>query len=216
LPQLPLDAVKSGAAKGVTVLAGGNLEEGKLFSLMDSGIASLDEAGLSRRVGRMVPQDRVAGLIEAYRKALADRGKPPSPGAIYSAIHGDRQFRMPNIRLVELQRELGRAGFSYVFDWKCAVPDLGACHGLDVGFVFGSTYKEFHGSGEAVDRLVAQMQNAWIAFARTGNPSTPALTWPEYGPGRKTMVLGENSHAEDAPYEAERAAWDGLDNKYLG
>jgi para-nitrobenzyl esterase len=125
-------------------------------------------------------------------------------------------FRIPNIRLVELQRDLGAPGFSYVFNWKCAVPGLGACHALDVGFVFGSTYEEFHGSGTAVDRLAGQMQDAWIAFAKTGDPSTPDLTWPAYGAERKTMVFGEDSRVESAPYETERAVWDGLDNRLLG
>jgi len=131
------------------------------------------------------------------------------------AIQGDKMFRVPNIRLVELRRKLGVPAFSYVFDWKCAVPALGACHALDVGFVFGSTFKEFHGSGEAVGRLAGQMQDAWIAFAKTGDPSTAGLAWPAYGSERKTMVLGEWCSVEEAPYEAERAAWDGLDS-FLG
>ena len=213
LPKLPLDAVREGSAREVVVLAGGNLNEGTLFSAMDPAIGKLDEAGLITRVVRMVPQERAGALIEQYRKALAKRGSPPSPSDIYIAIQGDKQFRVPNIRLVEIQRDLGMPSFSYAFTWNCAVPNLKACHALDVGFVFGSTYKEFHGVGAVVDRLASQMQDAWIAFAKTGNPSSPSLAWPEYGLQRKTMVLGENSHIEDAPYEAERAAWDGLENR---
>jgi para-nitrobenzyl esterase len=164
----------------------------------------------------MVPEDRAAGIIEQYRKALGKRGGTPTASDIYIAIQGDKQFRVPNIRLVELQGDLGLPSFNYVFDWKCAVPKLGACHALDVGFVFGATYKEFHGAGAAVDKLAAQMQDAWIAFARTGSPGTPGLAWPAYGKERKTMVLGETSRIEEAPYEAERSAWDGIDNRYLG
>jgi para-nitrobenzyl esterase len=215
LPQPPLDAVKAGSAKDVTVLTGGNLNEGTLFGLMDPGVAKLDESGLAARVARMVPPERAPGLIEQYRTALANRGMTPTPADIHMAIQGDKMFRVPNIRLVELQRDLGARSFNYVFDWKCAVPGLGACHALDVGFVFGSTFKEFHGSGEGVARLAAQMQDAWIAFAKTGDPSTRALPWPAYGPERQTMVLGERSHVENAPYEAERAAWNGLE-QYLG
>ena len=216
LPQLPLDAIKAGSARDVTVLAGGNLNEGTLFGMMDPGLAKLDEAGLAARVAQMVPADRAAGLIRTYRTALAKRGTAPTPADIHMTIQGDKMFRVPNVRLVELQREHGVPAFSYVFDWKCAVPGLGACHALDVGFVFGSTFKDFHGAGEAVERLAAQMQDAWIAFAKTGDPSTAALPWPAYGPERKTMVLGERSRVESAPYEAERAAWDGLDNRFLG
>ena len=215
LPQKPLDAIKGGSAKGVTVLAGGNLNEGTLFGATDPDTGKLDETGLSKRVGQMVSEVQAGRLIDKYRKALAKSGTSPAPADIYMAIQGDKQFRVPNIRLVELQRDLGVPSYSYVFDWKCAVANLGACHALDVGFVFGSTYKEFHGEGTAVERLAAQMQDAWIAFAKKGDPSSPSLAWPAYGPQRRTMILGENSHVEDAPYEAERAAWEGLES-YLG
>ena len=215
LPQKPLDAVKAGSAKGVTVLAGGNLNEGTLFGAADPDMGKLTDAKLLERVGYMVPKEKAAGLIENYRKALATRGGTPMPGDVLMAIQGDKMFRVPNIKLVELQRDLGLPSFNYVFDWRCAVPNLGACHALDVGFVFGSTYKGFHGEGAAVERLAVQMQDAWIAFAKKGDPSTSALPWPSYGPQRKTMILGENSRVEDAPYEVERAAWDGLE-QFLG
>ncbi len=216
LPQLPLEAVKNGSAKGVTVLAGGNLNEGTLFASMDAEVPTLNDSGLAERVSRMVAREHVSRIIDQYRKAMPLRGGSPTPGEIYMAIQGDKQFRIPNIRLAELQRDLGTASFNYVFTWKCAVPGLGACHALDVGFIFGATYKEFHGAGDAVNRLTEQMQDAWIAFAKSGNPGTPALPWPAYGKNRETMIFGENSHVEAAPYEVERAAWDGVGNGGLG
>jgi para-nitrobenzyl esterase len=217
LPDYPLDAVKSGSAKNVTVLAGGNLNEGTLFLLPNSGTTKLDEAGLRKRVGHLVPEKVVPDLIEKYRQALAKRGTQPTPIDIFIAIQGDKQFRIPNIRLVEIQRDLGLPSFTYVLEWKSMVPGLGACHALDVGLIFGATYKEFHGSGPVVDRLARGMQEAWTAFARTGNPSSPTLgEWPAYGKERNTMLLGENSHVEAAPYEVERAAWEGIENKLLG
>lgn len=217
LPDFPLNAVKSGSAKGVTVMAGGNLNEGTLFALPVPGIAKLDEDGLRKRVEFMVPAKRAKDMIEAYRTALSKRSFTPTPTDIYVAIQGDKQFRMPNIRLVEIQCDLGFPSYSYVFDWKCAVPELGACHALDVGFVFGATYEEFHGSGPAVNKLAQGMQEAWTAFARTGNPNSPTLgEWQPYGKERNTMILGSNSHIEAAPYEGERAAWDQIDNEYLG
>ena len=124
---------------------------------------------------------------------------------------------MPNIRLCQYQEELGRASYGYVFTWKSATPDFGACHALDVGFVFGNLSEEFHGCGPGAERLSANMQDAWIAFAKTGDPSCPGLgTWPRYGKDRKMIVLGADSHVEIAPYETERAAWDGIPNNRLG
>ncbi len=213
---VPLDAVERGSAKDVTVLAGSNLEEGKLFAAMGPNIKDMDESGLLTRVGRLVPAQRAAAMIEKYRRALAKRLSRVTPYEIYVAIMGDQHFRMPNIRLCEYQEKLGKPAYGYVFTWKSAVPELGACHALDVGFVFGNLTREFEGTGPAAQRLSAQMQDAWIAFARTGDPSTRDLPWPRYGNDRKMMVLGENSRAETAPFEEQRAAWDGIPNTGLG
>ena len=65
------------------------------------------------------------------------------------------------------------------------------------------------GQGAAVQRLSEHMMDAWIAFARTGNPATEALpAWPAYTADcRATMVFDESVKVVDAPLEAERAAW---------
>src|SRR3972149_1681387 len=124
---------------------------------------------------------------------------------------------MPNIRRCEFQEKLGKPSYGYVFTWKSAAPGFGACHALDVGFVFGNLTAEFQGCGPGAEKLAANMQDAWIAFAKTGNPSCPGLgAWPEYAQSRQMMVLGENCHIEAAPYEEERKAWDGMPNSSLG
>jgi len=65
--------------------------------------------------------------------------------------------------------------------------------------------------------LADNIQDAWIAFARTGKPGCKSLgEWPQYGSRRMTMMLGESSHVEEAPYEAERRAWDNISNESLG
>jgi para-nitrobenzyl esterase len=49
--------------------------------------------------------------------------------------------------------------------------------------------------------------DAWVAFARTGSPSTPDLPWPAYDADRRpTMVLGRVPRVEEAPRDEERAA----------
>lgn len=56
------------------------------------------------------------------------------------------------------------------------------------------------------------MMEAWLAFARGGNPSHEGIgDWPAYDAAtRGTMVLGPNIHAENAPFEEERALFDEL------
>jgi|WetSurMetagenome_2_1015567.scaffolds.fasta_scaffold145252_1 para-nitrobenzyl esterase len=216
LKGVPLDTVAQGSAREVTVLAGSNLEEGKLFAKMGPDFHDLDEAGLQKRAERLLTKEYAATIVEKYRKALVKRDLAVTPFEIYVAIMGDQHFRMPNIRLCEIQEKFGKPAYGYVFTWKSVQPDLGACHALDVGFIFDTLNEEFEGSGASAEQLSTTMQDAWIAFAKTGDPSTPELAWPRYGKDRRMMVLGENSRVETAPYEAERAAWEGLGNEYLG
>jgi para-nitrobenzyl esterase len=61
------------------------------------------------------------------------------------------------------------------------------------------------------------MQDAWLAFARTGNPSCESLgVWQPYGQNRTTMIFGEESGLEDVPYDEERRAWDELPDYFTG
>lgn len=218
LRDIPLDAVQRGSARDVIVLAGSNLEEGKLFNLLAGRkVLELTEEEMVRRIRQIVPEQYAASIIDRYRHALSHRELPVTPFEIFAAISGDQHFRMPNIRLCEYQEKLGMPGYGYVFTWKSAAPDFGACHALDVGFIFGNLNEEFHGCSEEAHVLAKNMQDAWIAFAKTDDPSCPGLgTWSRYGTERKMMILGPDSRVETAPYEGERAAWDGIPNNVLG
>lgn len=58
----------------------------------------------------------------------------------------------------------------------------------------------------SAEALATTMQDAWLAFARTGDPG-----WPAYDPTtRATMLLGEQCAVVDDRLAAERLAWDGL------
>ena len=91
---------------------------------------------------------------------------------------------------------------------------LGACHGIEIAFVFGRVgtagSEKFAGSGPEADRLSEVMMDAWLAFARDGAPGA-ALDWARYDTDRRaTMLLGATQELADAPFDAERAAWDEL------
>ena len=62
---------------------------------------------------------------------------------------------------------------------------------------------------EEMKGLAEAIQDAWIAFARTGSPRTTHLTdWEPYTAERRsTMLLGTSCRAVDAPYETERRFW---------
>ncbi|HSW58582.1 MAG TPA: carboxylesterase/lipase family protein [Dehalococcoidales bacterium] len=218
LPDWPLVACKNGSARDVVIMAGTTLDESTIFTAMDRQLSAISEKELVKRLEKFLPSDFVSGLIPAYSQALAERGlQKVLPYHLFHAIFTDLQFRMPAVRLVESQIKLGSSAYYYIFDWTSAIRGLGACHSLELGFLFGNHRADFHGAGPAAEKLADQIQSAWIAFARSGNPSCESLgRWPSYGKSRTTMLLGADSRAVKAPFEAERQAWEKAPDQWLG
>jgi para-nitrobenzyl esterase len=222
LPRHPLEAIADGLPRDVPVLVGTNLDEVKLFRFMDRQARRLDEAGLIARCERVIPGRDESGVswgrraAEVYRRARAARGESIEPSELWFAIESDRTFRSPAMRLAELSSVHQPRTFAYLFTWRSpfAGGTLGACHALELPFVFGTLghplLRGFTGSGPEAAALAERIQDAWIAFARSGDPSHPALPeWPGYDQRRRaTMILGNQCRIEDAPREEERAFWD--------
>ncbi len=219
LPDIPLECVKKGSAAGIKVIAGTNYEEWKLLCMTDFDLPKLDETGLLKRLEYYLPAGYAVGLVEAYKKARSARGEDTSVPELLKAIQTDRMFRMPCLKTVEAQSRYNPDTWNYLFTWKSPALGgvLGACHALDIGFVFGNLEPEFHGIGPEAEKLSDEMQDAWLSFARIGNPSCKSLgEWKPYGNERNTMILGNNSQLEKAPYEEERKAWETIPDFFTG
>jgi para-nitrobenzyl esterase len=214
IPVPPLEALRRGAAKDIPVLVGTNRDEWKLFTLADRAAHRLDDAGLRWRLAhelrRFGAGERVERVIEAYRQAPSRRGT--TPFELFSAFQTDRIFRWPAIRLAEAQAESGARSFAYLFTWTPPLfaGRVGACHGLEVPFVFGTirhpALRPLLGSTQSARGVARAMQEAWTSFARGGIPSCHDLgAWPGYDRTRRTTVLlGARRFAEDAPLDVER------------
>jgi para-nitrobenzyl esterase len=92
---------------------------------------------------------------------------------------------------------------------------MGAAHGLELPFVFGTlrpAMARLTGSGPGAAALSQRMMDAWIAFARSGDPSCPSNgSWPAYDAAtRATMELDAESRVTLAPFEEERQVWESL------
>jgi para-nitrobenzyl esterase len=223
IPAPPLERIRAGCAAGVSLLVGSNRDEYNLWNLADPKLREMDEAALLRRCQRNIPGRREDGTshaaraIETYREARRGR-EGVGPTDLWTAIETDRLFRVPALRLAELQRLHQRQTYAYLFDWSspALAGALGSCHALEIPFVFGTLRQPgiaaFAGAGAAAERLSAVIQDAWIAFARTGDPSHPQLgDWPPYDPeGRPTQLLGPSCEIASAPFEEERRFWDDL------
>ena len=211
MPKMPLESFEAGLAAKVPTLIGSNLEEDKFFTMMNQHNRDLDEADLIIAAQRYVPDKDIPNLIETYRSARAKRGELTTLFEIFSAMNTDVMFRRTALRVAEAQCKYAPASYNYLFTWNSPAANgaLGACHVLEIGFIFGTYDALFCGSGPDADKLAGQMQDAWAAFAHTGNPSCKSLgTWPQYCEQRQTMILDKDSHVEKAAYEQERHVWD--------
>ena len=214
LPYPPLEAIADGLSADVDLLTGTNREETTYFAIGDRRAFALDQPHLLRRLEPYVGHEGAVEAAEVYEKARADRGQPTTPTDLWFAIQSDYVFRVPCIRMLDAHRPYARS-YTYLFTWPS--PALGgilrSCHALELAFVFGHLdlpgMETFVGAGDAVGLLSRRMQDAWLAFARTGDPATGDLDpWPQYGRERTTMVLDATCGLEDAPLDAERAFWD--------
>jgi para-nitrobenzyl esterase len=137
---------------------------------------------------------------------------------LLDAISSDRMFRIPAIRLAEAQRPHQPQTYAYLFTWESPARRgaLGACHALELPFVFGTldapTMDRFAGRGPDAESLCSRIMDAWLAFARTGEPGHPGIPhWQPYDSERRpTMILDREIRLDDAPLDEERAAWEGI------
>src|SRR5258708_7765692 len=224
VPRSAIEMVADGSASGVAVMVGSTLEEWKLFSMMDASLHKLDRAGLGARMSRRLTAEAADGVIDSYAKARAQRGEAVTPAELFTAIETDRVFRIPGVRLAQVQPRHDARVYSYLFTWPSPAMGgaLGSCHALELGFVFGTNHMPgktaFAGTGPTAEKLAEQMQDAWLAFAGSGDPSNESTgSWKPYDEAhRSTMIFGATTKLEESPRDEERRAWDSVPDKIFG
>jgi para-nitrobenzyl esterase len=210
----PIDAIRGGLSREVAVIVGYTRDEWRLFSFMDPNGQKLDEPGLRARVERRAPGHGEA-IVEAYR---AVSGSEAKPFELFCEIERDRIFGIPAVRLAEAQQDCQGRAFLYLFSWEAALfgGALGACHGIDVPFVMGSIGTpggdRFAGSGPEAAALQDRVMDAWLAFARSGDPRHAGLPgWaPYHADQRLAMELGRRCQPLRVPEDAVLRAWEGV------
>ena len=204
LPARPIDAIAGGAGAGVDVLIGTTSDEFGLFLVPTGVVARLDERFLRMAVSALGAD--VGSLLDGYRKTHPHA----SPGELLTIIMTDWFFRIPAVRVAEARLAHGAATHVYEFAWDSPQFDgaLGACHALEVGFVFDHVddpATEPLAGTHPPRSLAREMHAAWVAFARDGSPG-----WPAYGAGRTVMVFDQTSALVTDPSAADRERWEGI------
>ena len=174
----PEDALRSGEAADVPVLIGCNRDE------VFRGVRDdLDEAGLRERLSAMVP-DHLDEVLSTYRNVHPDA----SWAQLASFIPTDAGMRLGSTRLAEAKLEGSSTPvFMYFFTYEMAGR---AGHGYEIGFVFHNVSRP----SPPRLKLAAEMSEAWLAFARDGEPGHDGVPkWPAYTlPDRATMIFARD------------------------
>ncbi len=219
ITEQPLVEIGRGLSADVPILVGTNRDEWKLFTVADPGGLRLDEQSLRERLERLVPGSNASGekianlAATAYARAKGPRGLEPSER--WASFQSDRIFHYPATRLLEQQSHHQPKSFAYLFEWSPPVVGrwLGSCHGLELPFVFGTLRATMVRAGLGVTRpsrhLSSRMQDAWIAFAKRGDPSHERLAeWPAYSRfARNTMKFDAECSLRGDPHEIGRQFW---------
>lgn len=214
----PLEALRDGFASDVELIVGTNQDEVKLYTAITPPMENLDEEGLFNRTHRMISrfnQDEGVAqkIIETYKKA-----REGEPQEILDAISTDFRFRISGLRLAEAQCKHQPNVYSYLFTYKSPEMGgkLGACHALEIAFVFGTFGDKARGitpkKSKETDILSEKMMNSWISFAQNGNPSHDGI--PKWNPydleNRSTMFFGTEVKLVNDPFKKERMVWEGI------
>lgn len=197
LPRDPMVALHDGAGAEVDLLLGYNAEEYRLWFV---------PTGLVDRINRITLRLALAKFRVRARTARIYRAARPeaSPGELLGVIATDRLLRLPLNRLADVR--LPGDTWLYEFAWPSPVERLGACHALEIGFVFDTL-----GTPDGLplagpnppQELADAMHRAWVDFATTGDPG-----WPRWDAGRPVMRFDVPApRLVRAPNDDELRSW---------
>lgn len=208
LPQHPFYPNASPVSADVPVMIGCTRTEMMLFSLNDPSAFSLNDADMRKRVTDILGE-RAPAMIDLYRKL----NPGASPSDIYFLIASDARYGAPTMIAAQRRAALGKApAYLYYFTWETPVQGgrLKSPHTMEIPFAFDNVKISARMTGGGADAmaLADKVSDAWIAFARSGDPNTPKLPhWPAYDTkDRATMVINNVSKVVNDPLREQRLA----------
>jgi para-nitrobenzyl esterase len=206
LPGNPFDPTAPEISSNVPLLIGTTQTEVTFFA--GQQLDPIDEAALRERVKQTfhASDADTDKILAVYKKV------DPAISNIDLALESaSDSFAWTNaITAAERKAALGKApAYMYYFKWRSPVRDgkLKAMHCMEIPFVFDNpdAGKPMTGSGEDRYALAAKVSGAWVAFARTGNPSQKGLAWPAYNATKRTtMILDTKCEVVDDPRKEVR------------
>ena len=141
-------------------------------------------------------------VIEVFRKTYPNA----TPFTMFSIISAMATMRLSALTQAKRKAEQGGApAYNYWFQWQTPVLDGQgrAYHCSELPFVFyqSEVCAPMTGGGPEALKLAGRMADAWINFARSGDPNNAGLPhWPTYDPEKmSTMIFDNQCVVKDDP-----------------
>ncbi|MBU6268324.1 MAG: carboxylesterase/lipase family protein [Sphingomonadales bacterium] len=204
LPRDPFQPDAPETARGIPLMIGTTRDESTLFMAADPLFGKMTEAQVRERAKRMAGAHGDA-LIDAFKQLR------PHDAPFYwlTGLATAQGTWINSIRLAERKLAQNDAVYMFRLDWTAPFEGgaLKSPHGLDTPLAFDNPGARplMNGPGPEPKIIAARMSQAWINFARTGNPSQPGLAWPGYDTAlRRTMIFDVASRIVADPDAAVR------------
>jgi para-nitrobenzyl esterase len=150
-------------------------------------------------------------ILAAYRKLYPSK----RPYLLQGMMATDRGWRRSAVTQAERKAAQGTApAFMYRWDWP--IPGggdkWGATHGADLSASFANPTTDMTMNTAEAKVMASRLGSAYIAFAKTGNPSSGAIPdWPAYNASdRPVMIFDTRTRVERDPDGELRLLWDRL------
>jgi para-nitrobenzyl esterase len=206
LPRNPFEPDATPLSANVPLIIGANAHEMTIFN-QNPALWSLAWDDLPTRLAPFLAGGDGARILAEFRRLRPGA----TPSQIYQAIASER-FMGQNSKILAERKAAQNAApvYVYYFTWETPIDNgrWGSSHALEIPFVFDNLARSPSFVGENPPQAVAdRMSEAWIAFARNGDPNNAAIpTWPRYDSERRsTMTFNVETRVVDDPNGEERA-----------
>lgn len=183
LPMKPIDALRAGAGKEIEVLVGSNAEEMNLYFV---------PTGVRRKIPGLLAWWLLSRSMPKARAALKAYGwgrKGVRPGEAMTLAMTDLVFRWPARQYASAHQG---ATWLYEMEWRSDAcgGELGACHGIELPFVFKTlpcaTGERGLAGKNPPAELAERVHAIWAGFARNGS-----LPWRRWNGDRLAYQLAK-------------------------